>query len=108
MLEPSSNGINWDRSPVSFKYRASVESKEVAKKIIIEAIWMFVEHLQSETCLETLHTHASSLRESKFLLFLEEHREANNSSVDQQTTENRHDHGGELDLSAVCKNDRKC
>lgn len=41
---------------------------------------------------------------SELLLFLEEHRETDDGSIDQKTTENRHDHGRELDLSAVRKN----
>jgi hypothetical protein len=46
---------------------------------------------------------------SELFLFLEEHREADDSSVDQKTTENRHNHGGDLDLSAVRKdNGERC
>lgn len=44
---------------------------------------------------------------SELFLLLEEHREADDGSVDQKTTENRHDHGRELNLSAVRKNNGK-
>jgi hypothetical protein len=40
---------------------------------------------------------------SELFLFLEEHREADDGSIDQKTTENGHDHSWELDLSTVRK-----
>lgn len=37
----------------------------------------------------------------EFLLLPEEHREADNRSVDKKTPQNRHDHGWYLDCAAV-------
>lgn len=40
--------------------------------------------------------------QSKLLLLLEEHRKADNGSVNQQTAKNRHYHSRNLNRSAVC------
>jgi hypothetical protein len=45
---------------------------------------------------------------SELLLLLEEHREANDRSIDQETTANRHDHGREADFSAVGQDGGEC
>jgi hypothetical protein len=39
----------------------------------------------------------------KVLLLLEKHGEADDRSVDEETTENGHDHGLENDDAAVCQ-----
>ena len=43
----------------------------------------------------------------ELLLLLEEQAEADDGSVDQQATYDRHDHGLELDEIGVCENDRQ-
>lgn len=53
----------------------------------------------------SLHAHAVAL---KLFLFPEKHAETDNSAVDEQTTQNRHDHCGKLDGTAVGENGGKC
>lgn len=43
---------------------------------------------------------------SKFLVLLEEHAEADDSPVDQQASDYRHEHGFDLDEIGMRKNDR--
>lgn len=45
---------------------------------------------------------------SELLLLLEEHGEANDRSIDQETTANRHDHGREANFSAVRQDGGEC
>lgn len=43
------------------------------------------------------------LRILEILLLLEELGEADDGAIYQQTPDNRHDHGGDLDQARVCK-----
>lgn len=57
-------------------------------------------HFQKEDCDYTqLSPSCHSL--SELFLFLEEHGKANDRSINQQTTENGHDHGRDFNRSAV-------
>ena len=46
-------------------------------------------------------------RRLKLLLLLEEHREADDGAVDQETANDRHEHGWDLNEARVCEDDRE-
>ena len=54
------------------------------------------------------HAHNLQRLRLEFLLLLEEHGEAHDGAVDQESTDDRHHHSADLDDLRVSENNREC